>query len=73
MSAYEKTAGQRWPGALWITGEGRHAVTAHCGHGTTVTLHEDMPAAVEAKRWIDRFGCGGDCRNDHHIIDLEEA
>lgn len=60
-----------WPHALWISGDGRFASVANCGPGTTVVLHASFAGAEEAKRTIDRRGCGADCKRHHEIIDLD--
>jgi hypothetical protein len=56
-----KKAMKHWPTAEWILGDGNIALLAHCGV-LTVTLWMDEAAAKNQKKFIDRYGCGGQCR-----------
>jgi hypothetical protein len=66
------TAERRWPAAAWIAGTGPHASVAYC-RVTTVMLHDRPEDADQAKQFIDRFGCGGQCTRRHEVIDLRTA
>lgn len=74
---YAEKARRRWPRAGWIVGHGRYASVATCPHGphpepiTTVMLFESFDEAAHAKREIDWGGCGGRCRGNHRVVDLD--
>lgn len=67
---YYQQAKARWSDAEWVSGNGRFASLAHC-RVLTVALYESEDAALKAKKWIDKCGCGGFCTGDHEIVDLE--
>ena len=71
MEPFEDIAERRYSDAVWIMGEGRFAVLAHCG-SLKVTLHKTREDAERAKDWIDDLACGGGCVKHHEIIDLQE-
>lgn len=58
-----------WKRAAWIHGRGQFAVVAYC-RVTTVTLHDNIESATDAKRLIDGGACGGLCSRNHEIIEL---
>ncbi len=64
----------RWRKAIWVHGRGPWASLSLCPHGRTyggtVQLYENRQDAAEAKRGIDRLGCGGTCWRRHYIINL---
>lgn len=70
--SYSARARARWSDAEWVTGNGRFASLAHC-RVLTVALYESEDAALKAKKWIDRCGCGGFCTGDHEIVDLDKV
>ena len=67
---YRGMAGDLWPQAMWIAGEGPWAVVASCWNGTTVTLWDELKDAVKARGFIDQFGCGGRCYKNHFVARL---
>lgn len=63
-----------WPRAEWICGRGPYALLAHCSV-LTVTLHQTMDSALNAKRTIDSTGCGHACPlggRGHQILNLAD-
>jgi hypothetical protein len=73
--SYRAVARRRWPGAVWVDGEGRYASVALCGV-PSVQLFETREAAERAKRTIAWIGCGSGCHRQHGIVKLgppEEA
>ena len=72
---YQRAAECRWKRALWINGEGRYALLAHCGNyygrgGLTITLWKTREEAEEVLR--DLKSCGGQCIGRHEIRALPE-
>lgn len=67
---WNKTAECIWPRAVWVAGEGRYALLAHC-RVLTVTLWSDSTKAEEQKAIIDRSACGGMCNKAHEIVELD--
>lgn len=72
QASYRKQARARWSNADSVIGDGRFASLAHC-RVLTVHLYESEDAALKAKKWIDRCGCGGFCTGDHEIVDLDKV
>ena len=62
----------RYPGNVWVMGEGPIALLAWCDV-LTVSLHADVETAQGAREWLDDFACGHACVKDHDIVDLDEA
>jgi hypothetical protein len=58
------------PRAAWVVGEGPFALVAWC-RTPSVTLHEDLGSARQAKAGIDATGCGGSCSGNHDIVRIE--
>ena len=70
MSSWQAKARKWWRKADWIQGDGPFAVLAPC-RVLTVTLWETRAGAEEAKKSIDKAGCGGKCNPwQHKIIDM---
>jgi hypothetical protein len=69
---YWELAKKRWRRAVWISGERRYALLAHCG-GLTITLHDSLAQAEKEKTVIDETACGGRCSRRHEIIDMGET
>jgi hypothetical protein len=71
MSSWQAKARKRWGRkADWIQGDGPFAVLAPC-RVLTVTLWDTRAGAEEAKKSIDKAGCGGKCNpRQHKIIDM---
>ena len=69
-TGYPTAASRRWPAAEWIRGDGRYASVAYC-RTTTVALYPTENGAAKAREFIDRCGCGGACRRQHEVVDLE--
>ena len=65
---WNRRALRRWPTAVWIDGEGRFAVLAHC-RSLSIELHERRDDAEGTLKSISNQ-CGGACYNDHELIDL---
>src|SRR5262249_46320927 len=52
----------RWPKAIWVAGDGPVGLLAAWGGELTITLWSKIDAKAEqAKRQIDKFGCGSGC------------
>jgi hypothetical protein len=60
-----------WPNAIWVHGEGRYALLAHCAV-LTVSLHARLEDAEKWKTIIDTSLCGGRCYRDHEIVQLNK-
>ena len=69
MTSFQILAQRIWPQAEWITGEGPFALLAHC-RVLTITLHQDLARAEQAKQRIDTFCCGGACSGCHELLEL---
>jgi hypothetical protein len=67
---WRRLARCRWPGAAWVTGEGRFASVSLCPPDVTVMLFREREKAEEAKGLIDRLACGGRCWKRHRLVDL---
>jgi hypothetical protein len=52
--------------AVWTTGKGPFLVLAYCRE-LTITRHQTLNKATEAKKTIDHSGCGGACLGVHII------
>lgn len=60
-----------WRRAVWVQGEGGMALVSRCNGSTTVSLHQTYAAAEQARRDLDRLGCGSNCTPDgHELVDL---
>lgn len=71
IMAYKNKAVRRWRQAVWITGNGRYALLAHCDV-LTITLWDTLEAAINSKEAIDNYACGHACYKNHEIIDLNK-
>ena len=67
---YVRRARRKWPGAIWIIGDGPYASVSRCPPGETVMLFGTMAEAEMLKSFIDSTGCGESCRRDHHAVEL---
>jgi hypothetical protein len=67
---YISRAKKRWHNAVWIEGEGRYALLAHCRE-LSISLWATMEEAESEKKILDKFGCGGMCDELHEIIDMD--
>lgn len=56
--------------AVWVDGEGPYALIAWC-RVPSVTLWPEYVDAVESKRSIDRYACGGMCVGRHEIVRVD--
>ena len=71
MSAWTKEADRRWKKrAVWIQGDGPHALLAWCGQ-LSVTLWKTEGEAQKEKQTIDSVKCGGKCIGRHEIVNLQ--
>lgn len=68
---YNKLAAKKYRKAVWVIGNGKYALLAHCNNNLSVSLHSRISDAYKSKNQIDKSGCGGMCINNHEIINLD--
>lgn len=66
---WTRRAKRLWPNAVWIDGDGPIALLAHC-RALTVTLYKNRPSAQAAMARLRRGGCGGQCHDDHELVEM---
>jgi hypothetical protein len=60
---------QLYPSAVWVMGQGEYATLARCRY-LTIMLHPTEEQAQHELDVINKTGCGGDCINDHELVNL---
>lgn len=73
--SWNALASCRYPGNVWVSGEGPVAIVRWCDDRTRVSLHADRPGAERVLVVLDMLpdGCGWLCDADHDVVDLTEA
>jgi hypothetical protein len=66
-TSWRQVAARRWPGAAWISGSGRFAVVAPCGH-LTASLWHTQDEARRTWRGLASSECGSACNPARHVI-----
>jgi hypothetical protein len=54
----------------WVSGSDPWASVSDCPRGRTVQLYPTRDEAEAAKRFIDRYACGGVCLRWHRVLHL---